>query len=441
MYLTKVRMVTAVLMALGLLGAGVGPTARTPAAPEEAQSASRKTEARKPDGNGSRDKDLPAKAVAFLKARPLCVVNQTRTVFFSPDGKWMAFVDYDLNRSITTGPRGGFAHTLHLRETASGKELWTVEQGGPFGAAAFSPDGTTLAVSIGETVRLWQTSTGKEQRSLAVKGVGFAPDVEALVFSPDGKALAAVSLETRPLGLGDIDFSQIAPMFTIWELATGKELQKSRGEKGSLYHLAGFSPDGKLLAWVGACRLTDLRTGAALCIVGPHLPCPFLSPDGKTCLWPRAVYGDYSLYRRDVTHDKELPPLKQSDGSVVAVAFCPDGKTVATSAGGIIRSWDLTAGKELHMIRGHSGHVYGIAFSPDGKMLASGGYDGKVFLWDAATGKIRDEFRGHRGRVESVYFSPDGKLLVSSGTTTNDKGQRQEETFLWKVTGQSQKGR
>jgi WD40 repeat protein len=53
---------------------------------------------------------------------------------------------------------------------------------------AFSPDGKTLA-SAGDdqTIRLWETATGKEIRRLT----GHQSGISSVAFSPDGKRLAS----------------------------------------------------------------------------------------------------------------------------------------------------------------------------------------------------------------------------------------------------------
>ena len=39
-----------------------------------------------------------------------------------------------------------------------------------------------------------------------------------------------------------------------------------------------------------------------------------------------------------------------------------------------------------------TGPAFAVAWAPDGKTLASGGFDGKVWLHDPATGKLLKEF-------------------------------------------------
>ena len=71
------------------------------------------------------------------------------------------------------------------------------------------------------------------------------------------------------------------------------------------------------------------------------------------------------------------------------------------------------AGKELAVLR-HSGvYVLALAFSPDGKTLASTSFDKTIKLWDVATGKERATLIGHLDRVHSVAFIQDGKTLAS----------------------------
>jgi len=63
----------------------------------------------------------------------------------------------------------------------------------------------------------------------------------------------------------------------------------------------------------------------------------------------------------------------------------------------------------------HNGHVGAIAFSPDGKTMATGAND--VRIWDVATGKqirtipVKDA-------IKSVDYSADGKTLIGAGVFT-----------------------
>jgi WD40 repeat protein/transcriptional regulator with XRE-family HTH domain len=103
--------------------------------------------------------------------------------------------------------------------------------------------------------------------------------------------------------------------------------------------------------------------------------------------------------------------------SVEAVAFSPDGTTLA-SAGleGTIRLWEATTSKCLAVFSGHRGRVWSIAFSPDGLTLASGSADATVRLWDLASGWCHQTYKGHTNEVKAVAFSPDGLTLASGSS-------------------------
>ncbi len=76
---------------------------------------------------------------------------------------------------------------------------------------AFSPDGQRLAsASLDQTVKIWDTATGKELFTLK----GHAGWVRTVAFSPDGQRLASASDDQT---------------VKIWDSATGKELFTLKG--------------------------------------------------------------------------------------------------------------------------------------------------------------------------------------------------------------------
>ena len=71
-------------------------------------------------------------------------------------------------------------------------------------------------------------------------------------------------------------------------------------------------------------------------------------------------------------------------GPIFAVAFAPDGATLATVGGdGTVRIWDAGTGAELRHL---TGQISAVAFAPDGATLATGSSDGTARIWDARTG-------------------------------------------------------
>lgn len=92
---------------------------------------------------------------------------------------------------------------------------------------------------------------------------------------------------------------------------------------------------------------------------------------------------------------------------VMAVAFSPDGKRLATGdVEGKIYLWQVADGKPLLTWQAHSSYTWSVSFSPDGRTLASGGNDGLIHLWDLQTGNCLASLTGHRGAVWSIgYYS------------------------------------
>jgi tRNA A-37 threonylcarbamoyl transferase component Bud32 len=84
----------------------------------------------------------------------------------------------------------------------------------------------------------------------------------------------------------------------------------------------------------------------------------------------------------------------------------------------VLRTNIAAWGQTIHPLRAiltHRDKVLAVAFSPDGKYMATASSDGTARLWDAATGQPHGDPVVHDGPVLAIVFSPDSRLLVSAG--------------------------
>ncbi|MCQ3974873.1 MAG: hypothetical protein DPW09_15640 [Anaerolineae bacterium] len=258
---------------------------------------------------------------------------------------------------------------------------------------AFSPDGNRFVTgSLDGTIRIWETTTGKE-----VLRMTHESQVGAMSLSPNGKWLATGSGRT----------------LMVWNVATGKEL--TRRVHDSLVEAVAFSPDGKWLAtgsFDGSVRLWEGSTSREVPLTGhgDEVWAVTFSPDSK---WLATGSWDGSAKVWKVDSGEVVARLNHENG-LLTIAFSPDGKWLATgSLDGIVRVWEVTTGKEITRMA-HYGSVETVIFSPDGKWLASGagGYDNSARVWEIATGKEVARMK-HEGSVQALAFSPDSKWLTT----------------------------
>jgi WD40 repeat protein len=106
----------------------------------------------------------------------------------------------------------------------------------------------------------------------------------------------------------------------------------------------------------------------------------------------------------------------------VDAAFSPDSRTLVVGDGaGKLQSLDVAAGA-LQPLGEHRGGVLAVAWQPGGKLVASSGQDGEVRLCDARTRESRLLFR-LPAWSERLAFAPQGKLLaIGSGRTLRIHG-------------------
>jgi WD40 repeat protein len=105
---------------------------------------------------------------------------------------------------------------------------------------------------------------------------------------------------------------------------------------------------------------------------------------------------------------------------LTAVAFAPDGKTLATASyDNTARIWDVATGNQLRTLKGHALRVLAVAFSPGGKTLATVGWDwdSTARIWNAATGKQLRSLTGPaQEQVSGLAFAPDGKTFAATSS-------------------------
>jgi hypothetical protein len=264
--------------------------------------------------------------------------------------------------------------------------------------AAFSPDGKYLALAnpYAGTI-LWDVAAG---RNLGTVGSGDRGEGSTVAFAPDGKRFVTVGWAAgRHSGF---------PV-TLWD-AKKREKIRSLDEdvNDTLFFSAAFSPDGKTLLLGGGMT----RRGGG---------------NASLHFWD-AETGD-EIRRLDGVVIAD--PARRQSSILQALAWSPDGRTIAVLADGKVVLVETATSKvrsqfsagtpaqdmrvEMMMMRGEWFAGGAVAFSPDGRILAVGGGDGTVRRFDVRSGRELPPLVGHANSIAALCFTPDGKSLLSLG--------------------------
>jgi|GEM_PF-4561494 len=349
-------------------------------------------------------------------------------------------VAFSPNDKIVAGGCGD--RTVKLWDARTGELRHTLAHGGIVRALAFLSDKELITACEDGGVRLWDPEAAVLRLVLAEDSL----PVRAVAASPDGRLVAAVgegSLEPR-----------------IWEGTSGNRLDLKATSPAPLRSLA-FSPDSRVLVSgggaksIGTLEAWNLQTGTALWNVSGHLQRVVsirFSPDGtmiaggidgyRTVKDSFVEFGQIGIWtastgeRLPLLAEPELHNLSGTGNWVQALAFAPDGKTVAVGrADHTIQVWDLRTGRVRQTCQGPDA-VITLAFASDGKTLASGHQGstqrgGELILWDATTGKSMWRQVVPRSSVMVVAFSPDGGSLASSSLRHQHSSGASSEIRLW----------
>lgn len=368
---------------------------------------------------------------------------------WSPDGKRLAVV------------RNGKVHLLAADGT--GKASPIVDQEGISSMPAWSPDGEQLAfVSTRRTpARAPVARAARRVQFTEAKQHTRGNVVYGMDLTPDGRQVLSG-------GKKDLE---------IWDINKDEATRVSL--KGEWVALA---PDGRTVALSGPLikiTLADIETGKVLRDLSVGTMCTNVrfSPSGKQLVTGtierQAYVYEVASGKRTATFDKHNAPITRvaylPSGDEVAsngqdkvlriwnpnnaqerlaiphpevawgLAVSPDGRSIATGTGGategnpimhriapvqdyVVRLWDAANGNLIRELKAHTDIVYSLAFSPDGRTLASGGWDGAIYLWDVATGLQLGATRG-QGSIHALLFTPDGNKLIAAGGENRTLGR------------------
>ena len=280
-------------------------------------------------------------------------------------------------------------------------------QEGSVVALAVSPDGSRLAVGLGDRVKVYDLRSDELVTILPKHG-------SCLAFLPDGKSLVSADRTTvsvwrttnwteatwlqgagGPVALspdGTRLAAQRAGGIAVWDTANWMEIRFFRDARGMME----FSPDGGILA-------TDSRGGITLFSLAAE--------GGQMVLEDSA-----NLFPRPG------PAFSPNHG----MAFSADGSLLvaprnASSDRGVfvLGVWDTRSGRDLGVMPSdsqrpvHMGVIAALARSQDGRVLASGSWDHSIRLWDIGQRRLIGALQGHFNEVWAIAFLPDGQRVIS----------------------------
>jgi WD40 repeat protein len=272
-------------------------------------------------------------------------------------------------------------------------------------ALALIPGTSFLVSASGRTLKIWDTVSGREIRTLT----GHTAMVEAVAVTPDGRHAVSGSFDKT---------------LKVWDLQTGEILRTLIGHESELIDLA-LSGDGRLAISCGIrgeVKVWNLEDGKE--IHSRKKPSGYLTAlaateDGRLAVVGFQDQGDESPAIVNLATGHVVGALRGHEASVAKVLIIPGTDRILTgSFDATIRMWDLPTRRELLRLEGHTDRIRSLTVTPDGRYAVSGSDDSTLRVWNLQTGACLTVFTGD-GVMTSCVITPDARLIVAGELSGN----------------------
>ncbi|KAF8739908.1 WD40 repeat-like protein, partial [Rhizoctonia solani] len=274
-------------------------------------------------------------------------------------------------------------------------------------SATFSPDGSRVAVAVGDDILVFDRSTSRHLLLLK----GHESLVKSIQFSNDGARIVSGSLDKT---------------IRVWSAQSGQTaLEPLEGHTDGINSIA-LSPDNSCIASGSSDHticIWNAYTGGRLFgpLVGNNEPISTVkySPNGRY-IFSAGLAPDVVIWDQN---GKLLRRIRVRTGGLgyTSIDISPDSTRIASGSSHRIHIWDIETGQlvldwsfDIHNLH----NCQDVSFSPNGSWLASGFQGGNICIWDAHSGNlVLGPLKEHKKGTTSIKFSPDSSCIISQPTT------------------------